>query len=320
MGELHQCAACQRATDVDKQTTDAPPVGRLCGRCASRWRADLHTVVAAWEWLRDHPGVATGTNSAGGSEPQLPGGTGRLSYLGYGQASPAGVLTGIAVEQRAWIGGQPLAACTVPTAAIVILADFAAGGHSHPDIGVWCTSVAHLAGEGAALCGWSEQGQWVTCPTETSCGECGRRLRIDMGQPDAPVVCRWCQRTWTALQLLNLAMHSDGWADPASAAEAAGVTEHQVRVWTRTGRVEQRNSLVSLADVQAAKTEAITAAHIRLADTIGLRALDQSTRCPTCGEWAELEADSPGMADVLLREWRQMHTARHAAERPARRA
>ena len=320
----HVCAQCGRFTDLSRQSdTVLTPSGRLCGRCAQRFRSDLDVVAAAWRWLDAHPGVATGSNAAGGADPQLPGGTGRLAFLAAGQGSPTGAVRDILAALHAW-GNRTmhpyLFARPLPVLADALRVDIESGW-DHPDIAAWCVRMAGHAAEATALCGWGEPGQWVTCPTDTASGVCGRRLRIDMAKPDAPVVCRWCDRVWTAVQLLNVAMHSgDGWADPASAAEAAGVTVDQIKIWARSGRVGQRHSLVNLADVRRAKTDTIAANSRRLAGVIGLRTLDPSTRCHTCGEWAEIETDTPGMVEQLLREWRQMHAARHAAEKRAREA
>ena len=315
---IHECALCHHRTD---QTSSDTPRGHLCARCAARFLRDLDTIAAAWRWLADHPGVATGTNAAGGSDPPLPGGTGRLAYLYDGWAAPWGGLKEIVRELRYHRAGD-MDPRRHGSFTQTIAEVRAAIEHcwDNPHIVEQARRVSAWAAEGTALCGWGEAGQWVTCPNETDQGECGRRLRIDMATPDAIVVCRQCQRTWTAIQLLNVAAHSDGWADPASAAEANGVTVDQVNIWARNGAVQQQHSLVSLADVRLAKAEAIAAGTRRLAGVIGLRTIDPSTRCPTCGEWADLECDTPGMVEQLLREWRQMHAARHAAERPARRA
>jgi len=320
------CAICTRhVPDAEGACTGAcrhveAQVGVLCAVCAQRISDGLDLVTAAWQWLADHPGVATGSNAHGGQERALPGGTGRLSYLGHGVESPHGRLTVIAADMHATRLGHPVRVpvATVPMLAAAIRADLWQGDATRTGHILWhSTTIAALATEGRALCGWQDAGSWITCPTETSPGLCGRRLRIDLGEPDAPIRCHWCRREWTALQLLNLAAHADGWADPDAAAEACAVTTGQIGLWVRAGRVRQLHSLVAVADVRTARDLDVAAAHRRLANKLAERRgpgiLDPALRCATCGEWAHLEAPDPAALHTAINDWRHRHAALHQA-------
>lgn len=314
------CVVCGHRSRADAKDRP-PPVGLLCARCGQRFRDDLDTIVTAWQWLAANPGTPAGTNSIGGADPNLPGGTGRLSYLAGGATSPLGRLVDIAGTMHAWLAGAPVRVpvATLPLVAAAVRADFDAGGHSHPDIHHWALTLAYLAAEGRDLSGTTEQGQWVTCPNPDGDTVCGRRLRIDVATPTAPVVCRKCDRVWTSLQLLNLAVDSeDAWADPQSAADAVGVTVDQVNRWVRGGRVRAQHSLVLLSDVRTAKADGISDGTRRLMVRLRVDTVDPRKRCGECGEWIEAEAATIAEAERMVAVQLAEHRARHA--QPARRA
>ena len=310
-----RCHVCERGPRPDEQPWPEP----VCPRCVQQMRADLDRVTAAWQHLcaQQQP---TSVGQGASSERPLPGGAGRLAYIAGGMTSPTGRLAAIAVCLHETITGVDaghtpvIPVATLPLIASTIRADLDRGGLADPQIDVHARTLSALAALGTELCGWSDQGQWVKCPTMMDDDSlCGRRLRVDAGNLHATVTCWWCHTVWTAAQLLHRAVHADGdaWTDVDSIADQLGLDASTIRQWARSGKVAARGLQVRIPDVVAARDHAIETGHRRLATAITTRTIGAAHRCATCGQLLETEAGSMAEARTNLTLLQAQHDARH---------
>jgi len=292
----------------------------VCQRCVQQMRDDLDRIAGAWQHLCDEATPAASSAGSTGERP-LPGGAARLAFIGRGMTSPAGCLAHIAACLRQTIVGvEPghtpvVPRATLPLIAAAVRADLDSGGLADPDIDLHARMLSSLAALGTELCGWSEQGLWVRCPSPMPDGSlCGRRLRVDAANLHTSVTCWWCHTAWTVAQLLHRAVHADGdaWADVESIATQLGLDVSTVKTWARTGRVASRGLQVRIPDVVAARDAAIESGHRRLASAITTRTIGVEHRCHTCSEVLETEGATLAEVRADLAALQAQHRARHS--------
>lgn len=250
---MTSCAICTRHPhSPDQDCTGGcwqpqPKTGRLCTPCTVQLRNDIDDIKAARQALGIIPGIAT-TGRSAGNERGLPGGTERLDYL-HGPQLKTALFT--IVDRVAEDSGLPS-----PTRdAIGWLRTHIDHVAAHPAIAQFARELHTWANLGKRLAGMTEQGQHVPCPTITVDGPCGRRLLIDVHQPDATVACTACGRAWAARDLLAMGTRDsiDVWLDPDSMQIPTGVPDATLRRWARRGLVRRRHGLYHLGDVIAAQ-------------------------------------------------------------------
>lgn len=258
------CRICQNAPGSSAQAWPH----MVCPRCAQTVRDNLDRIASAWQHLRETTPPAC--SQPGSGERPLPGGAARLAYLAPGMTSPTGHLAHIAAcLHETATGAEPgqtpvMPRATLPHICEAIRRDLDLGAWADPDIDLHYRTLSSLAALGTELCGWTEQGLWVQCPTPADDGsDCGRRLRVDAADLHATVTCWWCQTDWTTAQLMHRATDSDAdnWVDVDAIAGHLGLDASTVRRWVRAGKVQQRGMQVRIADVVAAKDQAIESAH-----------------------------------------------------------
>jgi hypothetical protein len=283
-------------------------------------RDGLDTIGAAWQTLALAYQPASATAGAG-TEPALPGGASRLSFIARGLGSPTGRLSCIAASMHAAATDSPvpttsqIPVATLPLVVQAIRVAIDSGGMHDPHIVDHAATIGQLAALGTTLCGWDEQGQWVTCPVDTEQGVCGRRLRIDLAAPDRAVQCWWCQTMWTPAQLLYRAVHGGGelWADPEAIAGVTQIPLTRIRRWKSAGKIRSRGQLVLASDVIAARDSAIHDAHRQLAGQMRTPAtVNVRYRCDRCGELHEVTGSTLTDAHTAIEQAQAEHTARHA--------
>lgn len=94
------------------------------------------------------------------------------------------------------------------------------------------------------------QGWRVECPNDVGASLCRHRVRVTRSdlQNDAEVVCRGCERVWTARRLVVVSAAAndvDVWVDADTLAHWYGVTKRTLRRWASEGLIERRGRLYS---------------------------------------------------------------------------
>ena len=98
--------------------------------------------------------------------------------------------------------------------------------------------------------------QWrVTCPTDTSDGECGREFLISGEDFGGEVFCRVCGTTWPVERLLRVVASSrlsELWLDPEAAAEYCGVSTRLLRKWGQRGLIKRERGRYEVHSIREA--------------------------------------------------------------------
>jgi hypothetical protein len=102
--------------------------------------------------------------------------------------------------------------------------------------------------------------QWrVTCPTDTSDGECGREFMISGEDFGGDVYCKVCGTTWPVERLLRVVASSrlsELWLDPDAAAEYCGVSSRLLRKWGQQGLIRRERGRYEVHSIREALSEA----------------------------------------------------------------
>lgn len=86
----------------------------------------------------------------------------------------------------------------------------------------------------------------VTCPTDTTQGECGNPLRVTGEDFGNEITCRKCRSTWPTERLLHVvatSQEAEIWVDTEAAARHTGVPESTLRRWGRQGKIKRRGAM-----------------------------------------------------------------------------
>lgn len=101
--------------------------------------------------------------------------------------------------------------------------------------------------------------QWrVTCPSDTSDGECGREFLISGEDFGGEVYCRSCGTSWPVERLLRVVASStlsELWLDPEAAAEYCGVSSRQLRKWGQQGLIKRERGRYEVHSIREALSE-----------------------------------------------------------------
>lgn len=226
--------------------------GLVCPGCVARIRRDLDTIAETWT-ESVYGSISCG--GSGSSERPLPGGTAWISWRHSG--GPGGQLwTSVTGWARVWIEDGDLAqpdTFDLLTVLMWLRAHLERDGVKHPAIDEAAAEWSDHAQEGRRIVGDVESGQVIRCPGVAA--ECGRRLRVDVGNPDEPVRCRDCGHTWTTAQLLRRAMYDSdapAWLDGEAVRSLVGVDPSTLRRWARAGRITRANGRYLLSTVISA--------------------------------------------------------------------
>jgi hypothetical protein len=101
----------------------------------------------------------------------------------------------------------------------------------------------------------------VTCPTDTTNGECGNILRVTGQDFDNEITCRKCRTTWPTERLLHVVATSHDaeiWVDTEAAARHTGVPESTLRRWGKEGRIKRRGALYEYKSLTGVIRHAVT--------------------------------------------------------------
>ena len=102
----------------------------------------------------------------------------------------------------------------------------------------------------------------VTCPSDTSEGECGKPIRITASDFDGEVSCRGCGTVWPVERLLLVvasSRHAELWLDPEAAARWLGISSRELRRWAQRGKILRKNGRYECHSIRAAIAEGISA-------------------------------------------------------------
>lgn len=98
--------------------------------------------------------------------------------------------------------------------------------------------------------------QWrVTCPTDTTDGECGRVFMISGEDFGGEVYCKVCGTTWPVERLLRVVASSrlsELWLDPEAAAEYCGVSSRLLRKWGQQGLIRRERGRYEVHSIREA--------------------------------------------------------------------
>jgi hypothetical protein len=226
-------------------------IGLLCDGCHLAILRDLTTIETAWELSADGA-VVTGRGGRGSNERSLPGGT---EWLNWRQGSELrATLTGWA---RVWhedaTEDLPWPATTIEALLGWLRVHLHATGAAHEAVGDFAAELREWAQTARRIVGDVPTGQIIACPGIVE--PCGRRLRVDVAQPEAEVYCRGCATTWTTGRLLLYVSEdaAESWADLEAIEVVYGVPERTLKRWGQRGLVRRRNGQYHVGDVQSVR-------------------------------------------------------------------
>ena len=214
-----------------------------CGPCAQRVRDDLDAILAAW--LAPEP-ITSG--SGRGNERPLPGGTEWLDFRqGADLRDVAGSWAKVWHEDISGIMDPPAWPGADPGAVVAWLRRWwDVFGAGHEAAREFADDMHDLGQRARRLLGDTPTGQVVLCPGLDD--DCGRRLRIDVADPDARITCRACGTEWTAGRLM---VHgADGYVDADAIHHVYGVPPSTLRRWAKVGKVRRQGLGYSVVDVR----------------------------------------------------------------------
>ena len=249
---MTDCFHCRRHPGPDADCDDhchhaEARIGLLCYRCVTDIRDSLDMIVKADVWLASN----TAPKGAGGpgGERSLPGGTDRLSWLeGSDMIADVDSWCRLLVEETG---------ATMPSPGLRNGVTWLRGRLerelAHAEwVGEFSAAMSSWARLGKRLCGWTDAGVWIECPSPWGETTCGRRLRVDIAELDVDVLCRRCHTKWSARRLVLVASEvSDGWADADAIEAVLMIPTRTLRQWGRSGKVRRRGGQYALADVRA---------------------------------------------------------------------
>lgn len=126
----------------------------------------------------------------------------------------------------------------------------------HPAFPEFSGEVRALAVQARDAANERKRPQWrVTCPTDTSDGECGREFLISGEDFGGEVYCRVCGTTWPVERLLRVVASSklsELWLDPEAAAEYCGVSSRQLRKWGQQGLIRRARGRYEVHSIREA--------------------------------------------------------------------
>ncbi len=247
------CAICTRHPHAvgddcgDHCRGRAIDAGSVCGVCRQRVRDDLDAILAAW--TADGP---TATGGGTGNDRPLPGGT---EWLDYRQGADVRDVLGswarvwhedmtTDTDAPAWPGTDPVV--LVPW----LRRWWDVFGVGHEAVREFADEVHQLAGRARRLLGDTPAGSVVCCPGLDE--PCGRRLRINVSDPDEHVRCRSCGVEWSTGRLLVHQGDGDGLLDAEAIELIYGVPGATLRRWAKRGLVRREGLRYSVADVREA--------------------------------------------------------------------
>ena len=260
---MTDCHVCRRhhPNDDGDCTRDCrhrpATIGHLCDHCHLRILRDLTTIETAWE-LSAGGAVVTGRGGRGGNERSLPGGT---EWLNWREGSElTGNLRAIAETWHEIMDPETWFPPTTITDLIRWIRLHLHDGANHPEIATQAEELAEWAQTARRIVGDVPTGQIIMCPGIVE--PCGRRLRVDVGQPEAEVYCRGCATTWTSGRLLLYVSEdaAESWADAEAINAVYGVPDRTLRDWGRKGLVRRRNGQYHVGDVQTVRRTPTAAA------------------------------------------------------------
>ncbi len=95
----------------------------------------------------------------------------------------------------------------------------------------------------------------VTCPSDTTDGECGRVLTVSGEDFGGEVYCPACGTSWPVERLLRVVASSrlsELWLDPDAAAEYCGVSSRQLRKWGQQGLIKRERGRYEVHSIREA--------------------------------------------------------------------
>lgn len=254
------CARCTRhRPDPDGGCTPrchhpqpAGPGLVLCPACLADLRALCSELARLWcATATPQPG----SRAAGGSERPLPGGTEWLDWR-----TGTDLARDLAAIADEWADAHPGTPGPTRPGVVQLLVWLRAHTDSHGAatptvVGDMAVMASHVH-RGRRLAGEANPSRHIPCPGHTQDSGCGRRLAIDLHDPDRALdPCAWCGRSWTTAQLLRFG-DRDVYLDAEAVAATVGVSESTLRRWARRGLVRQSHSRYHLGDAEHARSAA----------------------------------------------------------------
>ena len=125
----------------------------------------------------------------------------------------------------------------------------------HPAIDEFARELRDLHRVYEQAAGIRHRPSWrVTCPADTSEGECGASLRVTLEDFDSTVYCRSCETTWATERLLRVTASSklaELWLDAEAASEWLGVHPSTLRKWAVEGRIKREHGRYEVHSLKA---------------------------------------------------------------------
>ncbi len=116
----------------------------------------------------------------------------------------------------------------------------------HPAIDDFGREIAGLWRQAQAAAGQQPRSAWsVTCPADSTDGECGRPIRITGEDFGGSVCCPGCRTNWTIARLLMVvasSRHAELWLDPEAASTFFGIPTRDLRRWAAAGRIRRHRN------------------------------------------------------------------------------
>jgi len=240
--------------------------GPTCERCQARVRRDL-TEIVKWQ------ARAELTPSRGGEGRSTERTIGiRVSALDSAAAHTyVQVLESWEIDWRQFFNLTPYGeasvsrnSSTLPHLILPGIVEFLTGwlgkaAEQHPAFDVFSGEVRTLALQAKDAANERRRPSWrVTCPSDTSDGECGREFLISGDDFGGEVYCRVCGTTWPVERLLHVVASSklsELWLDPEAAAEYCGVSSRQLRKWGQQGLIKRERGRYEVHSIREALNE-----------------------------------------------------------------
>jgi len=133
----------------------------------------------------------------------------------------------------------------------------------HPAISDFAYELQGKWRQAQAAAGRHPRSSWrVTCPADTSEGECGRQIRITGEDFDTTLRCKSCGTSWPVERLLRVvasSRHAELWLDPEAAARWFGIPSRELRRWAARGRIKRSNGRYESHSIREAISEGVKA-------------------------------------------------------------
>ena len=129
----------------------------------------------------------------------------------------------------------------------------------HPAFGEFNNEIKQLTEHARQAANDRAPNAWrVTCPTDTTEGECGRTLVVHGEDFDGHVHCRSCQTNWPVERLLRVVASSrmsELWLDPEAAAKYCGVTSRWLRALSKKNLIRKHRGRYEVHSIRKAMEE-----------------------------------------------------------------